>query len=362
MSTKSFRIALAIVLATLVVGAVVIAVVVTRALDYPERPRAGTGAEVEVVVERGMSFPAIAARLEAAGVIDRPRWFRIYAMQKGATTKVKHGAYKLRDDLTPAQVLDALLAGVQEVTVPVTIPEGLNLLEVMAILDGAGVADRLALEALCRDRAYLDERAIAGETCEGYLFPDTYRFRRPTAPRDVLDRLIEQHRMVWDEIRRERADGLARTKERLGWSDHEILILASIVEKEAVVPEEQPRIAQVFVNRLVSPSFVPHRLDTDPTIRYGCTVPAVKSPGCQNWDVTDRLRRAQLDDTDNAYNTYQHDGLPPGPICNPGRGAIAAAAEPDGSRYFYFVSRNDGTHVFSRTREEHERAVDRYQR
>jgi UPF0755 protein len=184
----------------------------------------------------------------------------------------------------------------------------------------------------------------------------------PTPPRQVLETMIAQHRVVWDRLRREHQRSLDKLKKKLGWSDRDVLIMASIVEKEAVVDAERSRIAQVFINRLVSSSFKPHRLDTDPTIRYGCTVPQVKSDPCKQWDPSKRLRRAQLDDKDNVYNTYQHEGLPPGPIANPGARSIAATFDPDGSRYFYFVSRNDGTHVFSRTRAEHERAVDKFQR
>jgi UPF0755 protein len=174
--------------------------------------------------------------------------------------------------------------------------------------------------------------------------------------------MIQQHRVVWDRIRRKKAKALKKLQKKLGWSDRDVLIMASIVEKEAVVGSERPRIAQVFINRLVSPSFKPHRLDTDPTIRYGCMVPLEKSRACQKWDPSKRLRRAQLDDKDNPYNTYQHEGLPPGPICSPGAASLAATVEPDGSNYFYFVSKNDGTHAFSRTRKEHERMVDKYQR
>jgi UPF0755 protein len=362
MPRKSFRLALAIVVATVVIGLVAGAIVVAQVLSYPSRRHGGSGQAVQVEVESGMSFPAIADRLHTAGLIDRPRWFRLYAMQRGVTTKVRTGKYTLRDDMTPEQVLDALLAGVQDVTVPVTIPEGQHFQEVFAIIAQAGVADAAELEARCRDAQFLAARGIEGETCEGYLFPETYRFRVPSPPDEVLDRMIEQHRIVWDEIRRTHARPLERLKAKMKWTDRDVLILASIVEKEAVVDAERPRIAQVFLNRLTSPSFVPHRLDTDPTIRYGCTIPLRKSAGCQKWDPTQRLRRAQLDDADNPYNTYQHEGLPPGPIGNPGRASLTATVDPDGSDYFYFVSRNDGTHVFSKTRAEHERKVDAFQR
>lgn len=354
--------ALAIVVGTLLVAGLVLALVVKEALDYPTERHGGEGREVEVVIERGMSFPSVAARLAEANVIDDPRYFRLYAMHRGVTTKVRSGEYVLRDDMTPEEVLDELIKGVEELTVPVTIPEGLHMLEVFDILAAAEVADRRELEALGRDPEFLETLGIGADTIEGYLFPETYRFKVPTDPKVVLETLVKQHRIVWDRIRRKHEDSIARLRKQLGWSDHEFLIMASIVEKEAVVAEERSRIAQVFINRLVSPSFKPNKLDTDPTIRYGCMVPLVKSAGCQKWDVTQRLRRAQLDDADNPYNTYQHEGLPPGPIANPGAAALEATANPDGSKFFFFVSRNDGTHVFSRTRSQHDRAVDEFQR
>lgn len=362
MSTRSFRVALLVVMASLVVVAAGAIYMLNQALSYPDTPHDGPPEEIAVSIAPGTSFPGIARILHERGVIDRPRWFRLYAMHRGVTTKVRSGDYELRGDMTPRQVLDALLQGVQEAFVRVTIPEGLHLLEIFQIIDQAGVAPARELEALARDPDFLAAHGIDGENVDGYLFPDTYHFRVPSRPAEVLDRMIEQHRMVWDRVRRKHARRVERLRRKLGWSDRDILTMASIVEKEAAVASERPRIAQVFINRLVSPSFRPHNLDTDPTIRYGCMVPLEKSEGCKKWDPTQRLRRAQLDDKDNRYNTYQHEGLPPGPICNPGEAALEATVNPDGSDYFYFVSRNDGTHVFSRTRNEHERAVDTYQR
>jgi UPF0755 protein len=362
MSKRSFRIALVVVLVTLCTAGAAIAFVVNRALTYPDTAHEGTAEPVPIPIEPGMSFPRIATLLHASGVIDRPRWFRLYAMQRGVTTKVRSGDYVLRGDMTPREVLDALLAGVQEASVRVTIPEGLHMLEIFQIIAAAGVAPADELETLARDRAFLAGHGIDGDTADGYLFPDTYQFRVPSRPAEVLDTMIAQHRMVWDRIRRQYPREVDQTRRKLGWTDRDILIMASIVEKEAAVASERPRIAQVFINRLTSPSFQPRNLDTDPTIRYGCMVPPAKSEGCRKWDPTQRLRRAQLDDQENPYNTYQHEGLPPGPICNPGEAALTATVNPDGTNYFYFVGRNDGTHVFSRTRQEHERAVDQFQR
>jgi UPF0755 protein len=144
------------------------------------------------------------------------------------------------------------------------------------------------------------------------------------------------------------------------FGDREIVVMASLVEKETARAEERPRIAGVFLNRLHLATFKPHRLETDPTIIYGCTVPAQRSAACQQF--AGRIRRIHLDDVDNPYNTYTHEGLPPGPICNPGRAALAAVLNPDATPFLYFVSKNDGTHHFSVTFEEHNAAVNKYQR
>jgi UPF0755 protein len=371
-SKRSFRIALIIVLCSLALAAGVVTFMLHRAMSYPGEPHGGTGQQIEVEIAQGMSFPAIASRLAERGVIERPTWFRMYAMWKGQTADVKPGKYLFRDNLTPAEVLATIVAGVRELTVKVTLPEGENMLELFRRLEEAKVAPAVELEALARDRDFLAKYAIAGDTADGYLFPDTYQFRAGEKPQVVMQRLITRHREIWNQAMQKHARDAAKLKERLGWSDRDLLTLASIVEKEAIEPAERPRIAQVFVNRLTSPSFKPRRLETDPTIRYGCLVPKEKSPPCVAWielctkagkpPGCERLRRAQLDDQDNPYNTYQHEGLPPGPISNPGRRSIEAALAPDGSDYFYFVatSKSSRTHAFARTMTEHKRNVDKY--
>jgi len=231
---------------------------------------------------------------------------------------------------------------------------------VFALIEESGIAKASELEKVGRDPAWLKQEGIDGETVEGYLFPDTYEFRVNEKPAVVLQRLITRHQEVWNDLLAKHPRDAAKLKDKLGWSDRELLIMASIVEKEAVEPAERPRIAQVFINRLTLPSFTPKRLETDPTIRYGCIVPVQKSTPCQQWDKRDRLHRAQLDDKANPYNTYQHEGLPPGPISNPGRRSIEAVISPDGTDYLYFVAKNEREHVFSKTFDEHKRNVDKY--
>jgi peptidoglycan lytic transglycosylase G len=359
-SKGSFRTALIIVLGSLLAICVVAGVLLTRALAYPGDRHDGAGSDVELEVRSGMSFPAVAAMLAQRGVIDKPSWFRLYAMWEGDTTNIKTGKYVLKDNLTPRQVLAVLVAGIKEVVTKAKLPEGKNMLEFFALLEAAKVAKASELEALARDKEFLGRHGITNDTVEGYLFPDTYEFRVNEKPAVVLQRLITRHQEVWNELVAKHPRDAAKVKDKLGWTDRDLLVLASIVEKEAVDPAERPRIAQVFINRLVSPSFQPKRLETDPTIRYGCMVPVQKSAACQQWDKRDRLHRAQLDDKDNRYNTYQHDGLPPGPIANPGKGSIEAVLSPDGSDYFFFVAKDSRNHAFAKTLDEHKRNVEKY--
>lgn len=370
MSKRSFRTALLVVVATVAIAAGVIAYVVSAALEYPQRRHAGSGAEIEVEIRSGQSFPSIASLLADKDVIDKPRWFRLYAMHQGLTTKVRPGKYVLRDNMTPEEVLAEIVKGVEEKQIAVTLEPGLHMLEYFQILaappdeDGKprpelAIASAAELERLARDPEFLRAHGISGDTVDGYLYPDTYQFVVPTKPAKVLERLINQHRSVWNRLVDQNRKAYGKLVDKLEWSDRDILVMASIVQKEAGSKAEMPTIAQVFINRLTFSSFKPKLLETDPTIRYGCQVPLQKSEACKAWDVTDRLHRAQLDDEDNLYNTYQHVGLPPGPIANPGADAISAVLNPDGTDYLYFVA-SGGITYFSKTLAEHERKVDKY--
>lgn len=359
---RSFYIALGIVLGSIAFVLAAAGIFVHRAMEYPDDRHDGFGRNVEIEIKSGMTFPQVAALLAEKRVLERPTWFRLYAMWEGATTRVKTGKYFVADNLTPAELLRLLVAGVKEVTAKVTLPEGMHMLEYFKILAAARVASVKDLEFVARDKEFLAQHGIAGDSVEGYLFPDTYQFRIPEKPRVVLNRLIARHQEIWNDVLAKHAGAAAKLKDQLKWSDRDILTMASIVEKEAVDPAERPRIAQVFLNRLTFHIFTSKRLETDPTIRYGCEVPLHKSRACQAWNQQDRLYTAQLRDADNPYNTYEHAGLPPGPIANPGRGSIEAVLAPDGSDYLYFVAKDARSHVFAKTYGEHKRNVDKYQR
>jgi UPF0755 protein len=372
MSKRSFRVALVVVLATFALAGAVVAYFVDEALSYPDHRHKGQGVEVEVDIVPGLSFEGVAGLLADKGVIAKPRWFRLYAMHRGVANRVRTGHYILRDDWTPRQVLDKLLEGVEEKEAEVTLREGQNMLEYFDQLSQAGIADRVELEKVARDPAFLKAHGIEGDSVEGYLYPETYHFIVPSKPEKVLDRLIRQHRDVWNKVITDNEKGYKKVRDDMKWSDRELLVMASIVEKEAIRADEQKRIAQVFINRLTFRSFKPRLLQTDPTIRYGCEVAQPRSAACTAWvgatpwpfTVKDRLHRAELDDKDNVYNTYTHEGLPPGPICNPGIGAMKAVIDPDGSDFLYFVAKGDGTngHAFAKTVSEHQRNVDKWMR
>src|SRR6185295_338056 len=358
--TKPMKRALLVFLITSAIGLIALIVVARTAWNYGDRPGGTAAGKVAVEIPNGATAADVSARLQAAGLIGNPTIFRLYAGQRGVAGRFKAGRYEIAAPATPKQILDTLVKGAADELVTVVVPPGKNLLEVAEILSAAGVAGKAELTAKASDPAFAAELGLPGNTLEGYLFPDTYRLRPRSTPARALIPLVRRHRQVWAELRAAHAKAALELKKTLGFDDHQIVVLASIVEKETGRPEERPRIAQVFINRLQLPTFTPKLLQTDPTIIYGCTIATQKSAACQKWDG--RIRRIHLDDRDNPYNTYTHEGLPPGPISNPGRAALEAVLAPDHTPFLYFVARNDGTHQFSRTVAEHNAAVVKFQR
>ena len=333
-----------------------------QAIHYPNRAATETGEpkQLKLVVERGQNLREIAIKLGQGGIIAHPSWFRFYANERGLAQKIRAGHYEFSSTMTPRQVLDKLVEGVPLEEQAVTIPEGKNLLQIAELLEQAGVCARDEFEKAARDPQLIEHLAVSGPTLEGYLFPDTYRFRPGTPAAKVAAAMVKHARDVYAETKEKHKAGFAALQKQYKFGDREVVLMASLVEKETAQPDERPRIAGVFLNRLRLPTFVPHLLQTDPTIVYGCVVPTKKSPACLKYEG--RIRRIHLEDKENLYNTYTHEGLPPGPICNPGRAALEAVLAPDATPYLYFVSKNDGTHYFSKTRAEHEAAVTKYQR
>jgi len=292
-----------------------------------------------LVVAPGASAEAIGRQLRELGLVRHPLVFRLLVRERGFQGRLKAGEYALDGPLSLDQIADMLARG-DVVRREITIPEGRSILEIAEIVGAQGMSAE-EFWVLARDPGPIRDLDPVAEDLEGYLFPDTYEVPRvPEAARALLVRMVRRFR-----------DVIATEKERLevrGLRVREVVTLASVVELETARAEERPRIAAVFWNRLKRGM----PLQADPTVIY-----ALRRAG--RWDGN--IRRKDLD-IDSPYNTYRRSGLPPGPIGSPGREAIRAVLEPADTRDLYFVSRNDGSHHFSESLVEHNRAVDRYQR
>ncbi|MDP2756963.1 MAG: endolytic transglycosylase MltG [Desulfurivibrionaceae bacterium] len=295
------------------------------------------GGELQVLIPPKTSLTGIERILAENGAVPPGRGFYVLARVSRLSQRLQAGEYRFSPGQTPYQILRALAAG-DTVRWSVTIPEGSNIYQLADILSRGGWGERELFLDLARDPEIIARHGVRAASLEGYLFPDTYQLVRGQNPREIIALMLERGRQVRQEL------GDLRDNP-LGLTPHEVLTLASIVEKETAVPEERPLIAQVFFNRLRQGM----RLQTDPTVIYGLV------------DFNGNLTRKDLQ-APTAYNTYLINGLPPGPIANPGRAAIVAVLHPAPSSYLYFVSKNDGTHYFSNDLAEHNRAVFTYQK
>lgn len=251
----------------------------------------------------------------------------------------------------------AKLAYLQRV-INITIPEGFNRYDIAERLEHYGVCPAQDFLAASQDPQVLAQLDVLGDSLEGYLFPETYQFLKRSHPSVVAKKMVDTWKLRVPPVFAAHAARLAELKAAYGWDAHHVLILASIVEKEASKPEERPVIAGVFLNRMRSATFTPKLLQADPTITYGCRHAPNVAPSCL--EFTGKLGRTQRMDRTNPYNTYFVEGLPPGPISNPGIPAITSVLEPTVHDYFYFVAKGDGNHYFSRTFSEHRRAIARF--
>ncbi|MCP5299613.1 MAG: endolytic transglycosylase MltG [Chromatiaceae bacterium] len=287
-------------------------------------------------VEPGATLASIARDLERNGLIGNAQYLQWYGQYTGQANRIRAGEYRLSDSLTPDALLALLVSG-KTIEHSLTLLEGWNIRQVRA-----AVAAHEALKHTVGDiddAALMDQLDRAGEHPEGRFFPDTYRFTRGTTDleflRRAMARMDDQLTQAWAE----------RSGDIPLKTPYEALILASIVEKETGQADERPRIAGVFTRRLEKGM----KLQTDPTVIYGMGAA-----------FDGNIRRKDLS-ADTPYNTYVHTGLPPTPICMPGRDALDAAVNPAPGPALYFVSRGDGSHAFSATLDEHNAAVRKYQ-
>jgi UPF0755 protein len=309
-----------------------------------QRPFQGyAGAEKIVTIDPGMGAGQALTRLQNEGVLADAKMSRFYLLYfMGDRATIQAGQYRFRGPLTTEQVLRKLVHG-DVINQTVTLVEGLTLEE---------TADRLTQSGLGRREVFLDlmrsPEAIAdldpeAQDLEGYLFPETYSFALKTDEKTVVATLVKTFRERFTQKVKPLLASTGSTR-----SLRQVLTLASIVEKEARVPAERPLIAGVYSNRLRNGI----GLGADPTVIF-----ALKKLGVWNGNI----RKTDLR-VDSPYNTYRYAGLPPGPICSPGLASLMAAADPADVPYLYFVSRNDGTHVFATTLQEHSRNVEIWQR
>jgi UPF0755 protein len=336
-----------------------IAVLSWLLLVYPNTQCVEAGTREPIVLERGATIDDVMSELEARGVIARPWLFEIYLRVVGAGASLREGSVHLRSGMSARDAVRQLARGFGPAQIRVTVPEGYTTFEIEQRLEELGVCRAEDFREATRDREVLDELGVGAPSAEGYLFPDTYEIEPDARAASVVERMVRTHRRRVEPLLASHADRLARLERDLGWSMHEVLILASIVEKEVRSAEERPRVAGVFINRLRSPTFRPKRLQADPTVSYGCRLNPDVSDACRAFDG--RITRAMLSDRENPYNTYRFEGLPPGPIANPGLDALRAVLEFEEHDFLYFVARGGGRHHFSATLEEHHAATKRYQ-
>jgi UPF0755 protein len=294
--------------------------------------------EVTVVIPKRTGFAGIQEILAENKVIEDDIRFRLLARVTGKAQVLKAGEYIFQPGLSPYQVLLLLEEG-KVVQRPVTIPEGTELAGIADILAEDNWIDRQKFLELARNEELIQDLGLSEDSLEGYLFPDTYYLSRGNQDEaGIIRTMVARFHEVYQEIRTEVPDPPLL-------SQHEVVTLASIVEKETGQDDERPLVAQVFINRLREGM----RLQADPTVRYGLG------------QFAGKLTRQDLQTT-TPYNTYVIKGLPPGPICSPGQAALTAVMQPAEGDLLYFVSKNDGTHHFSKTLAEHNRAVAKYQR
>jgi UPF0755 protein len=304
-----------------------------RALVYgPEG--APDGPSLEVTVPAGASFKEVVDTLEAYGLVRKPGFFRLYARLTGSDRQVRAGPYAFPQPTPWARLLRDLTEG-RVLTETLTIPEGFTLKQMAPRIAAiTGSSEDSVLGKLTEPSAE-EEWNVPGPGLEGYLFPDSYYLAEGVPVQEVLAAMVARYRAVWTPER-------IAARDALGMTEQEVVTLASIVQAEARLREEMPTIASVYHNRLDRG----HLLQADPTVLFALGGPRA------------RLLYAAMDSVaDHPYNTYTHVGLPPGPIGAPGLAAIEATLSPADTDYFYFVAHPDGSHIFSRTLSEHNRAV-----
>jgi len=310
------------------------------AYDFTHTAPSADTTEVIYEVKPGQSFNVIAKDLESKGIVKNAFAFSMFARFTNQRSLIKRGEYALSPNMLPNEVLMVITSG-KSVSKPFTVAEGLNIYEIADLYEKEGFGKKDEFLALAKDSSFTKQ--LLGEpatSLEGYLFPETYMITKFDSTRDLITSMVKRFLSVYTEL------GAANALP--GWSRNQIVTLASIIEKETGAKADRPLVSSVFHNRLIKKM----KLQTDPTIIYGIADATGVVPN--NIHKDDILKPTR-------YNTYVINALPPGPISNPGRESIMAAIRPAPSKFLYFVSRNDGTTVFSENLETHNKSVQKYQ-
>jgi UPF0755 protein len=329
-----------IILGFLIVLGALGGIVGYKAYEFLAVPPQTPGENKVVLIEPGQNFEAVANMLVAEGVLRDAEGFKLLAKVMDKSGRIKAGEFEVSTGWTPSRLLDYLTTakGVQH---KLAAPEGLTLRQIAKIAEDAGLCTARAFQKAATDPELLKKYNIPAESAEGFLFPNTYLFTRKRGDDGtyVVEAMLKE---FWKQ-----AEAVWPGDKPSGKALLAFVTLASIVEKETGLDGERPRVAGVFTNRLGKGML----LQTDPTIIYGL---GEKFNG--------NLTRAHLDDPSNPYNTYARPGLPPGPICSPGLKSLQAVASPEVHEFYYFVGTGEGEHKFSKTLDEHNNAVNKYQR
>jgi UPF0755 protein len=310
-----------------------------RGLEYyvlePANRDDATPVVIELLPEK--SFREFARELQDKGLVRTELSLRVIARLNDYDKNLKAGEYELSRSMTPEEILQKIVRG-DMVLRRFTVKEGLRVSDIGPLVEAAGISPRAEFDAALADAAFQQELGVPGPSFEGYLFPETYQFPRNTPAKKVIAAMKGQFDAKWRPEWDERVQLFGRSK-------HEIVTLASIVEKESGNVDEQPKIASVFHNRLR----IGMRLQADPTVIYGI----------QNFNGNITKEDLQMP---TPYNTYVIPGLPPGPIANPGLSALTATLFPEQTNYLYFVGNGKGRHIFSENLYDHNNAVNEFQR
>jgi UPF0755 protein len=311
-------------------------------------PLSDNPASVSFVVDTGETAVSIASRLQEMGLISDATLFRRFLQYNGMDASLEAGEYQLRRNMNMREIAEALQhSRMQEVAI--TIPEGWRAEQVADLLTADNIMDGSVFLAAVRQGVAIDHPLLAdrpnGVGYEGYLFPETYRLPAQATSEDLLTRML-------DTMEGRLPIGWQSLASAQGLSFYEVLTVASIVEREAVVPDERPMIASVYLNRLQKGMY----LEADPTVQYAM---GYQTESGQWWKTPVTLE--EYESVNSPYNTYLYPGLPPGPICNPGISSILAVLQPAPTNYLFFLGRGDGSHIFSETFEEHQRNIQLYQ-